>query len=791
MKVAKRIMLAGFSAAMLLQGVSSVKADAYYKGLAPFNPYPSETGGEKNPLMIDRFGPVGVAIDLTLPAFGMKLRTVEKGSPAEATGKLKPGQIIESINGVTLKDADPRIILGGVITKAEATDGVVAFKVKDNSAAAAQEVIVKIPVLGAYSATWPLKCAKSDKIVRGVAEYLARSGNHFSGTDLGLLFMLSTGEEQDLDVARGWVKEAMAKYKDVDFNFHHAWNNGYASLGLCEYYLRTGDPSVLPLIEKLADSARRSMYNGAWTPRIAADGQIPFTYTGGGQVNAPGVHMLTLLLLAKECGVKVDEATLQISLKQFFRFAGRGNVPYGDHMPEGGCVDNGKVGALAFQLAAAASLTPEGEKSIYAAARDISAVKGFYSTSWLLRGHTGGGIGEIWRSAAMGLMYDKKPTKYREFMDNRMWLYELSRRFDGSFGILGGDHDGGGNKYDNPLWGTGLALSYTIPRKTLRLTGAAPTKFCKTYGLPKRPWGNAADDTFYSLVPAPERNGKLQNVDSEKFLTDASWPILKRISEPKVTDEVLLQYAHHPEHIVRETVASCIFSSNRDQLVVELLKDKDPRARHTGTMVIYNTFKRKPMPPERLTDEMVKLLLGMVSDPNESWWVVQNAMMCLSLAKPELVAPQVDRLVYWVQQDEWWLSTAAMFALTRNVADPHYNTKIMPAIGEMLARNTRIGSCVGRAWPVDGIVQQLMGAKPEVQQFSCQVLAKAYAGLSTLNPTVPGGISQLGVVDWNLKRLEQELMQLPGGLGCLEKLSAGNGSHKPSAAPPTKGASKP
>jgi hypothetical protein len=32
---------------------------------------------------------------------------------------------------------------------------------------------VKIPVLGAYSKTWPLDCPKSDKIVRNLADYIA------------------------------------------------------------------------------------------------------------------------------------------------------------------------------------------------------------------------------------------------------------------------------------------------------------------------------------------------------------------------------------------------------------------------------------------------------------------------------------------------------------------------------------------------------------------------------------------------------------------------------------------
>ena len=171
-------------------------------------------------------------------------------------------------------------------------------------------------------------------------------------------------------------------------------------------------------------------------------------------------------------------------MRHFYRYAGRGGNPYGDDRPEVGFVDNGKNGNLAFAMAAAASLTPDGEKSVYAGARDVCAMTSFYTTTFMLHGHTGGGIGEIWRSAAMGLLHEKKPEQYREFMDNRHWHYELSRRFDGSFGILGG----GG--YDDEKWGVAYALAYTMPRKTLRITGAPPTKFSKPYQLPEAALGH-------------------------------------------------------------------------------------------------------------------------------------------------------------------------------------------------------------------------------------------------------------------------------------------------------------
>ncbi len=82
----------------------------------------------------------------------------------------------------TLKDIDPRIQLGRMIEKAEAADGSLKFLVKDRPDAAAQEVLVKIPVLGASNKTWPLSCPKSDKIVPNFTEYLKNPAANPSGS---------------------------------------------------------------------------------------------------------------------------------------------------------------------------------------------------------------------------------------------------------------------------------------------------------------------------------------------------------------------------------------------------------------------------------------------------------------------------------------------------------------------------------------------------------------------------------------------------------------------------------
>ena len=755
-------LMAACNPAGAAETASTAFESTYYKDWPLFSTYARET---ERTQPIEHFGPVGIGIELLLPPFQMKLSRIDKGSPAEASGKLKVGQMIESINGQTLKDIDPRVILGGIITKAEATDGLVKFMVKEKPDAKAEEVIVKIPVLGAYSKTWPLNCPKSDKIVRNQADFLARSASYATGIEgLGLLYMLSTGEEKDLDVARRWVKELVEKNKNATKIETAPWYAGYGGIALCEYYLRTGDASIIPLIEMNADYLRRNMYNGGWNQR----GGVNFGY---GHLNAAGVPSTTFLLLARECGAKIDEFTMQTSFKHFFRFAGHGNVAYGDALPETGFVDNGKTGTLAFQMAAAAALTPEGEKSVYAKARDVSAVKSFYSTSWMLHGHTGGGIGEIWRSGAMGLMHDKKPLQYREFMDNRQWFYELSRRFDGSMGIVSANF-GNGQGYDNPKsWGIGLALSYTIPRKTLRITGAPATKFSKPYQLPKRPWGTEADEAFYSLASTAGPDGKVPDWNNEKLATDASWPIIRRLDAADVTDEVLLKYARHPDLGVRQIAANAIGKKSGDGLILQLLKDSDPRVRNAGSMAIAarTAPKAKDEPPQAalLTDEMTKLLIGMVNDPNESWWVVEGALTNLGLAKPDLLAPHVDRLVHWIEHEDWWLRKAALTAAAGLACDERFYQKLLPLIGKVAAENRSNVT----SFKLAEIGNKLSTASPAVQALAAKSFAQSYESFPA-KLEAPGGLDLTNAEEFLVDILASTLAKQPDGLDQLLTLAA-------------------
>lgn len=726
-------------------GVPAAGNTWQYKVQPLYIPYPEP--GKVWPLL--NYGPVGIGIDLIDPAFTMRISSVEKGSPAAATGKLKVGQIIESINGQTLKDIDPRVQLANILGEVEATDGLMKLQIRGEG-----EVVVKLSVLGAFSKTWPLNCPKSDRIVRNLADLLAKQPKPEFGA---VIFLLSTGEEKDLDVVRRWMKD----FRGVG---SYPWFNGLEGPGVCEYYLRTGDASVLPTLKQMTEELRKQIYAGGWSGR----GKASFTYMAGGHLNAAGIHCLTFLLLARQCGVDVDEHTLQSSLQHFYRYAGHGNVAYGDQLPEGGFRDLGKTAGLALAMAAAAQLTPAGEASVYAKARDNCAMKSFYATSWFNRGHTGGGIGEIWHSQAMQLMIDKRPTQYRSFMDERRWHYELSRRPDGGIGI----HDGAG--YDTAAgsglaWGTYHALAFTAARKKLRLFGAPPTRWCKTYPLPERPWGTPADEAFLSNTPAEYKPGKVEDLAHETIPTDASAVKGQRLfaaaASDEAKDEVRLMLAHHPEYAFRGGAVGDMVANKRDHLIVPLLKSADPRIREAGLLALTGMFKGKPLPDDRVTAEMFELAGRMLEDPAESWWVARTAMLALTRTSPEQIAPHVDRLLYFLANDDWWMHTAALQPLAKVATDKRFYKKVLPAVAQVV----RTGYAFQSSAPAGAIVAALKTADPEVQAFGIQLFTDAYAGIPDL-VVAPGGQITPNQTEVLRGRAHAFLQALPGTDAMLLKM---------------------
>jgi hypothetical protein len=694
---------------------------------------------------VQRFGPVGLSIDLMQPAFTMNIKGVEAGSPAMKAG-LKQGMIIHTINGEKLADIDPRVQLGDMITKAEATDGKIAMVVSDKVGGETREMLVQIPILGKFSETWPLNCPKSDKIVRNFAEYLKAGGNPGFGS-FGPLFLLSTGDESDLEHVRKWARSRPAKIDGF-----HTWNAGLGNLALCEYYLRTGDQEVLPAIQAVADIIVESENNGGWGNK-APIGNLDYG-GGGGHLNAGGVHAATTLILAKECGAKIPDESLLRVVRHFYRWAGRGNISYGNNKPEGTYTDNGKNGGFAFTMAAAASLTPSGEDSIYAKARDISALFSFPSTSFMLHGHTGGGIGEIFRSASMGLLHEKRPHLYRDFMDQRRWHYELSRRHDGSFGILDGE------RYDEEGWGAGYALTFTVPRKTLRLTGA-PSKFSKQYALPGRPWGTAEDDDFVSMDAVAYPDGSRPDFSKDTLATGGGLALLK-LGAGEMSENQLQKYIRHPVITTRTGFIEQI-KRRGPELILNLLNDGDARLRRLALDAL--APHRDPN-LDLITPQIIDRGVAILNDSKESVFVKEAALRLLGLAPTDRLVRHMDDILPYLEHEEWWLRHSALVALTPVVADKRVSQKVLPALGKLMKSNHLYNVYGPLLW--GKIPENLRGAEPEVAALARQELKEAYGNFVGYKHPLPYVEERIN--DGMRDVMARSMAQVPGGYDLLYEI---------------------
>ncbi|MCX6872564.1 MAG: DUF6288 domain-containing protein [Verrucomicrobia bacterium] len=133
------------------------------------------------------------------PGVALTVDEMAPGSPSEC--KFAKGEIITGINGTALKGLNPFVVMGNALTKAEATDGRMVFDVTSADGKTRRKETVTIPVLGAYSKTWPLDCPKSKRIIEEAAAFYSDPKKFNEGGIPGALvclFLLSTGDDQYL-----------------------------------------------------------------------------------------------------------------------------------------------------------------------------------------------------------------------------------------------------------------------------------------------------------------------------------------------------------------------------------------------------------------------------------------------------------------------------------------------------------------------------------------------------------------------------------------------------------------
>ena len=394
---------------------------------------------------------------MTNSARQIKITKIHKGSPVY--GKLKVGDVILGVNE-KLFSYDPRTELGKALMVVEAGNGVLQLMCwKDGKKGS---VNLKLPVLGAYSATAPYSCPKSRKVFERGCEALAKrmaSGErrrHPITRCLNALALLSSGESKYLALLKKEAKWA-ANLKDEGFK---SWSYSYALIFLSEYTMATGDKSFLSGLRRLAlETANGQSAAGSWGHKFVDEDGI---LRGYGMMNSPGIPLTVGLVLAKAAGVKdaiVSEA-IEKSAKLIRFYSGKGAIPYGDHTPWLETHDdNGKCGMAAVLF----NLLEEKEHATFFAKMSLAS-----HSSERDGGHTGNYFNMLWSLHGVSL---SGPEATGAWMNEfGAWYYDLSREWDGDF-VHQGPPSMRHDKYKD--WdSTGLyLLHYAMPLKRIYLTG--------------------------------------------------------------------------------------------------------------------------------------------------------------------------------------------------------------------------------------------------------------------------------------------------------------------------------
>ncbi len=431
----------------------------------------------------------GGGINESVESRQIEVRSVDAGSPA--AGIFQANDLILGASGTAAAPVyfsiDARRGLAEAIADAEAQNPAELKLIRWRSGT---ETVVTLTLrtMGAYTATAPYSCPKSEKILKEGMDYYYNSEN--SGRyRLGALSLLAAQDnlfpdralylQEAQTEARALIKSsseltALRNYT-ASTGYPTVWGRAHELILLGEYYLITGDTQVFDTIEALAiNIAKGSSHFGTMAHSLRMGGYDPSNSyrpvnTGYGVVNSIGMPCLIGLQLAKQCGVNDPVIDQMIDRAKMFyaSYAKRGSIPYGEHDPyESRHENNGKNGLAAIVLDNDPAYEDQGEFFVQMALasgdtdRDVGHTGAFFNYLWAPLGVQRGGASAV-----------------QEYFKKVSWMLDLHRRWDGGF-----DYDSysenrapNGSEYYDFRMSTAMLLTYALPLESLHITGRNST----------------------------------------------------------------------------------------------------------------------------------------------------------------------------------------------------------------------------------------------------------------------------------------------------------------------------
>jgi Family of unknown function (DUF6288)/Beta-galactosidase jelly roll domain len=463
-------------------------------------------GSSRNPVHL---GPTGL---WGFPAGqNIWVKVVEPGSPA--AGKILPEDVIYGANGKSFPaDRNVRDSFAMAITEAETKEAGGKLNLHIRRDGKFIQVPIQLKVMGSYSSTTPWNCEKSSNIIARAEQYMQKGmrpetglpndgGYMFGPWNDSVLFLLAAGNPETQGLVRRYIRNTT---KDLDtwkswnqergggFNTYGGWGVAYIKMLYGEYYLRTGDPTVLPYLEEnyfnRGPNPNKAQSGGEKTPQPEGEENSeaekkwsppvgPTRYglhAGGHMVGAMGT------VLANEAGVKINKDKLLFDLKYdyikraeygYVHYNGYGSIPIErrqieapleitpENMAKGNySTANGKLGTAA----ALYSLVEGYEKAV-----DMCSIRCAYAFNYH-GGHGGPWFNGFWTPVGA---YHAGPEKLQSYMKNQQCWRELLRDHTGAI------WETGNAKEKKDTLSTGFAIHWAMPRKKLRMFGAPRSLF--------------------------------------------------------------------------------------------------------------------------------------------------------------------------------------------------------------------------------------------------------------------------------------------------------------------------
>ncbi|OYV04702.1 MAG: hypothetical protein CFE26_15470, partial [Verrucomicrobiales bacterium VVV1] len=443
-------------------------------------------GGVPNSTWNINLGPTGMEgwayIDGngTADARQIKVNKVDAGSPAD--GILAVNDVILGVNGTGANPVpftwDARIALAQAINQAEGRNPATLNLIRWRAGVTTTVTITLEYMGGSYSPTAPFNCPKSAAILQKGVNYIMSSepGSGYGGFGTNVL-MAVNDPTNPANAARQARAQTEARalnltQAQIDFRmsggvervFQAVWSRGPQLITQAEYYLQTGDSTVLPSIRARAiEIANGQSMFGTMGHNFALqqpDGQNNGPYAiGYGPVNNAGMPCFLGLVLANKCGLTDAPilAGIDRAAKFFQYYTDLGGIHYGESAEHLNLMsNNGKSGLAAIAL---------GMLNGYETQAKYFTKQSVYGAIERDKGHTGPYFSHLWTPLGANLGGQAALTRY--FQQNAV-LYDLARRWNGAFvyqangiEVYGTDH--------RASWTT--LLTYAAPLAKLHITG--------------------------------------------------------------------------------------------------------------------------------------------------------------------------------------------------------------------------------------------------------------------------------------------------------------------------------